>query len=172
MSLQQMGSYAGFSVSTVFTAAALLVAPGAFAQSAAAGANAFVLFPGSWAGEGTVTTSSGTSERIRCRAKYSVSPSGGALHQALRCASDSYKFDVSADVVEEGGAVSGTWTEANRGATGHISGRIADGKLKATIAGPSFTARLKLKTRSDRQTVSIQPQGVEVTGITITLRRG
>ena len=58
----------------------------------------FTGFNGSWSGNGTVVLSNGTTERIRCRASYNVNSTGLGLKQTLRCASDSYKFDLSTDV--------------------------------------------------------------------------
>ena len=159
-------------VSAAFAAALLFAGPHNLARSAVPAGGPFADLTGTWSGEGTVTTSNGTSERIRCKAKYSVSPSGADLHQTLRCASDSYRFDVSADVVYEDGAVSGTWTEATRQASGHLTGRLNGSAVEATIAGTGFTARLALTTRGGQQAVSIRPTDVDVTAITISLRRG
>ncbi len=41
-------------------------------------------------------------ERIRRKASYNVSSTGLGLKQTLRCASDSYKFDLSTDVTSQG----------------------------------------------------------------------
>ncbi|MBV9705623.1 MAG: hypothetical protein JO163_23090 [Methylobacteriaceae bacterium] len=79
---------------------------------------------------------------------------------------------MSADVVYEDGAVSGTWTEATRQASGHLTGRLNGSAVEATIAGTGFTARLALATRGGQQAVSIRPTDVDVTAITIMLRRG
>jgi hypothetical protein len=157
----------------IFTALAgfSIITQSNLALSAETGARPFASMLGSWLGDGSVTSSKGVSEHIRCRAKYSASPSGADLHQVLRCASDSYTFDVSADVVYEDGAVSGTWTEANRDATGHVSGRLDGGQVQATIVGPSFSALLVLTTRGDHQSVSIRPKDVDVTAVSINLRR-
>ena len=141
------------------------------AMSAVAAAGPFTSMLGSWLGDGSVTSSKGVTERIRCRAKYSASPSGGALHQVLRCASDSYKFDVIADVVYDGGALSGTWTEINKKVTGQVEGRIDAVRVQATIAGPSFSAELVMNTRGNHQSVSIRPKDVEITAVSIDLRR-
>ena len=70
--------------------AALLASGSAMAQSA----SPFTNFAGSWSGSGTIAMNDGHSERIRCKAEYEVTPSGIIMHQNLRCASDSYKFDV------------------------------------------------------------------------------
>ena len=131
----------------------------------------FAELSGSWVGEGNITLANGASERIRCRVKYSVSPSGKDLHQDLRCASDSYRFDVLSNVVYQGGAISGTWTETNRKATGHISGSVNGSGITATISGPSVSAEFSLDMRGNQQTVSIRSSGSDVTSVSMTLAR-
>ena len=74
-------------------AALMLSVPVSYAQS-----GPFSGFDGSWSGYGTVAFSDGRSERIRCKASYKINSTGLALKQTLRCASDSYKFDLSTDV--------------------------------------------------------------------------
>ena len=69
---------------------------------------------GNWSGGGTVTLDDGSTERIRCRATYAVGAGGNGLNQTLTCASDSYKFDLASNVIAEGGALSGTWSESSR----------------------------------------------------------
>src|SRR5437899_9208553 len=76
---------------------------------------------GNWAGSGTVTLDDGSKERIRCRASYAVARAN--MTMTLTCASDAYKFELSANVVDEAGAVTGTWTEASRGVSGTLQGR-------------------------------------------------
>lgn len=66
----------------------------------------FTGMAGSWSGSGTISMSDGSRERIRCRANYSVGSGGAALQQQLRCASDSYRFDLSSDLVSEGNSAS------------------------------------------------------------------
>ena len=58
---------------------------------------------GAWTGAGTIALSDGSIERLRCRATYRVGGSETGLQQSLRCASDSYKFDLSSDLVSQGG---------------------------------------------------------------------
>src|SRR3979490_1751036 len=58
----------------------------------------FAGFSGTWSGNGTVSLSDGSTERIRCKADYKVDGSGLGLKQNLHCASDSYKFDLRSDV--------------------------------------------------------------------------
>src|ERR1700686_2562456 len=94
-------------------AALSLSAPSLNAQSAL-----FTNLAGSWSGEGRVDLQDGTSERIRCRASYSVGDGGSTLQQQLRCASDNYRFEVSSSVQSQGGARSGSWSEPTRNVTG------------------------------------------------------
>jgi hypothetical protein len=126
---------------------------------------------GSWSGGGTITVLNGTSERIRCRNIYKVENSGRSLIQDLRCASDSYKFEVRSNVNADGGAVFGTWTETTRNASGNVSGRISGGNIQATVIGPGFTAALAVSTHGSSQTVSIRPVGTDVTAVSISLSR-
>lgn len=67
----------------------------------------------------------------------------------LRCASDSYKFELASDVTR-GGAVTGAWKETRRNVTGLISRMAQPGDLRADINMPGFTAELNIETRSNR----------------------
>jgi hypothetical protein len=62
----------------------------------------FLGLSGHWSGAGTVTMTDGTTERIRCKAAYAVNATGKAVQQTLRCASDSYRFEISSNVISEG----------------------------------------------------------------------
>lgn len=62
----------------------------------------FAGLSGSWTGSGSIALSDGSHERLRCRATYRVDGSGTKLQQTLRCASDSYKVELSSDVVSDG----------------------------------------------------------------------
>ena len=77
--------------STVLCAAALAAGLIGVAQTVrAAEQGPFAGLSGSWSGEGSVTMSNGSHERIRCRATYSMTPADRSLNQGLRCASDSW----------------------------------------------------------------------------------
>src|SRR5260221_12085092 len=91
-------------------------------QASHAQSGPFAGFDGSWAGNGTVSLSDGTTERIRCKADYKVNGSGLGLKQSLHCASDSYKFDLSSDVTSQGDRISGNWSEASRNIFGNLQG--------------------------------------------------
>ena len=70
-------------------------------------ASVFEVMSGQWTGEGTIRTTDGGSERIRCRATYRPHNGGISLRQEMLCASDSYKFQVTSDLVQRAETISG-----------------------------------------------------------------
>jgi hypothetical protein len=148
---------------------AALCLPGSVVQAAVF--SPFAAMAGSWSGGGVLNTSDGQQQRLRCRAAYDVDGSGAALRLNLRCASESYNFDLAGDVQYRGGAISGSWSEATQNASGSISGRATGDHIEAAARGQNFSADLSLTTRGGRQTVSIRPQGTNVTAVSLALDR-
>ena len=140
-------------------------------MSLATPASPFVAMAGTWSGGGVLSTSDGQQEQLRCRAAYDVAGSGEQLRLNLRCASASYNFDLASEVEYRGGAISGSWSEASRNASGTLSGRAAGDHVEAAARGDSFSANLLLTTRGGRQTVSIHPQGTNITSVSLALSR-
>jgi hypothetical protein len=131
----------------------------------------FANMAGSWSGGGALDTSDGGRERLRCRAAYDVGSTGTELRLNIRCASDSYNIDLAGNVQYRGGEIFGSWSEASHNASGTISGRAAGGRIEASARSESFSANLSLATRGNRQTVSIRPQGISITGVSLALER-
>jgi hypothetical protein len=131
----------------------------------------FTAMAGSWSGGGILNMTDGSQERLRCRASYDVGGTGAELRLSLRCASDSYTFDLASDVQYRGGEISGSWSEASRNVSGTISGRAAGGRIEAFAQGDSFSADLSLTTHGNRQTVSIRPQGTSIAAVSLALDR-
>jgi hypothetical protein len=100
-----------------------------------------------------------------------VGENGTRLQQSLRCASDSYRFDVNSNIVSEGGALTGSWSETSRNVSGSVSGRASGSQIQARIDGAGFSANLMVNTRGDRQSVTIESPGHEVTEVSVTLTR-
>jgi hypothetical protein len=131
----------------------------------------FAGLAGNWSGGGTVTLDDGSSERIRCRASYAVSAGGSGLNQNLTCASDSYKFNLSSNVVADGsGTLSGTWSETSRGVNGSLQGRGGNGNFQFVASAPGFNANITLTTRGNRQSVVIRAES-QFRGASISLSR-
>jgi hypothetical protein len=153
-----------------FARAGLLTIALGFAGTAQA-ASPLSPLAGTWSGGGTLTTSDGQQERLRCRAAYDVDRGGSEVSLNLRCASQSYNFDLAGDAAYRGGAISGQWTEASRNASGTISGRASGDHIEAAARGNNFSADLSLTTRGNRQTISIRPQAASVTEVSLALSR-
>jgi hypothetical protein len=128
----------------------------------------FAGFNGVWSGNGTVALSDGTTERIRCKADYKVDGTGLGLKQNLRCASDSYKFDLSSDVTSQGDRIFGSWSEASRNVFGNLQGTAGGGQIDVFVEASGFAANLSLRTNGNKQTVQINSKG-EIRGVTITM---
>jgi hypothetical protein len=152
--------------------AAAIFAAIAFQPIDARAAGPFAGLAGNWTGSGTISMKSGTNERIRCRATYSIDPDGNSLTQVLRCASDSYKFNVDSTVTANAGSISGSWTETTRNATGNVTGSINGPVIEVLVTGVGFTAGISILTRDGKQAVAIQPSGgTDVVGVRVVLRR-
>jgi len=128
----------------------------------------FAGFSGAWSGNGTVALSDGTTERIRCKADYKVDGTGLGLKQNLRCASDSYKFDLTSDVTSQGDRIHGSWSEASRNIFGDLQGTAGGGQIDVFVEANGFAANLTLRTSGNKQTVQITSKG-EIRGVTITM---
>jgi hypothetical protein len=142
--------------------------------SARANDGPFHEFDGSWTGTGTLRPSNGAAERIRCNANYR--PRGSSQHEIdlqLRCASDSYNFDLSGQfTADEQNQVSGRWTERTRSVGGTAVGNAQGDRLQLHIESAGFAADLVMLTRNRRQSVTIDSQGGgQIVKASITLSR-
>jgi hypothetical protein len=153
----------------IFAAVTLLVASVASSASHAQ-SGPFAGMAGNWSGGGSVALDDGSSERIRCRASYAVGAGGNGLNLSLTCASDSYRFNLTANVVSEGGALSGTWSEGSRNVNGNLEGRGTNGNVQVVASAPGFTANISLTTRGNKQSVVMKAES-QFKGATISLTR-
>lgn len=131
----------------------------------------FANFAGSWSGSGSITIAEGGTERIRCRGTYTVDGSGNNLHQVLRCASDSYKFELTSDIAAKGNNITGSWSEASRGVNGSVEGSIANGQVTALVQTNGYAATFNVTTRGNKQSVAISSKG-ELRAVNISLAKG
>ncbi len=132
----------------------------------------FAGFPGAWTGGGDVGMTNGSVEKIRCTAKYSTGAARDALHVNVRCASDSYKVHILIDVQAQGSALSGTWLETTRQASGEVTGQIpASGQIQASLTGLGFGIQLAATTNGKQQAITIQSQNTDVETVNIALRK-
>lgn len=150
----------------LFGAFVLGVAP----TSALAGP--FSEFRGSWTGSGTIRPQNGEPEGIRCRASYK--PRGEhELEAHLRCASDSYNFDLTGHfVADEHSQVTGQWTENSRNVGGTALGNIHGDRLIVRVEAPGLSADLTMVMHGRRQSVTISSFGAgQIVKATVSLGR-
>ena len=141
------------------------------ASAAAAPVGPFVGLSGVWSGHGQIHLSDGSKENLRCRATYQVDVGGKAMHQVLRCASDSYNFELRSDVESQGEQISGNWSELTRSISGKLSGQARRGRIEVRVQSDIFNAEVTLISLGDRQTVTISSPGSQINGVAISLRR-
>jgi hypothetical protein len=128
----------------------------------------FAGLAGGWHGGGTVNLDDGSTERIRCRANYAVG--GASMDMTLTCASDAYRFNLQANVVSQGGAISGSWSESSRNVSGSLQGRGGNGSFQVVAAAAGFNADISLSTRGNKQSIVMRADS-QFRGASISLSR-
>lgn len=152
--------------------AALIVAAGSSGMTAAAEQpGIFLSLSGDWSGDGMVATKAGSNEPIRCRAKYIVNDRGDNLQQQLRCASDSYKFEINSSMSYVNGGITGTWADAVANVAGQLTGNVYPDRIKGSVNGSLFSAAVAVVTDGTRQSVSIEPTGTSIKSVSITMKK-
>jgi len=93
------------------------------------------------------------------------------MKQTLRCASDSYRFDLTTDVTAQGNNVSGRWSETSRNLNGDLQGSVNGGKISVFVTANGFAGSLSVTTQGNRQNVSLDSKS-DLRGVAITMTRG
>ena len=149
-------------------AAAVLFVTAVASSESKAQSGPFAPLAGTWSGGGVVTLDDGSTERIRCRAKYA--PVGPTMEMSLTCASDAYKFNLGANVKAEGGAIAGTWTETSRNISGALQGKGSGGNYELVASTAGFNSNISLKTSGNKQSVRMRADS-QFRGADITLSK-
>jgi hypothetical protein len=126
---------------------------------------------GAWTGSGIVNLREGGKERVRCKANYSVKNSGFGIDQELTCASDAYKFEMTANIVQQGEQLSGIWFESVHRVAGKVVGRSNGSQIQVRAEGDTFTAMLNVTTHGDKQQLVMESPGSKVELVTIALSK-
>ncbi len=150
---------------TAIVAAFLFIASSGYAQNT----HPFFKYGGNWTGGGFLHLSDETKERIRCRARFTHSEIN--LTISLRCAGDSYNFDVLSDLSSNGRMVSGEWSESNLGINGSVSGQLIGDNIRAVIESMAFNATFELIISGEKQQVKILSPGSQISAVLIWLSR-
>ena len=134
-------------------------------------AHLFAQMAGTWTGGGSIELTGDIKENLRCRANYNYGATNSSLALSIRCASDNYKFELSSNVVERSGRISGTWSEAAYKVSGQIAGRIQGNHIAATANGDSFTSDLAVTTAANRMSVTMTPKATYVISVKMAFNR-
>jgi hypothetical protein len=131
----------------------------------------FAAVAGGWSGGGVISLTNDITERLRCRADHTFNRGASSLALNIRCASDNYKFELTSNVVERRGQITGQWKEASYGVSGSINGRVAGNRITALAQGDKFTSDISVTTTGNRQTVSLTPKATYIISVQIALNR-
>ena len=158
---------------TAIPACALVAAIAMPPLPASAADGPFAEFPGSWSGGGTLKPENGAAERIRCNANYRQGSAPNEISLQLRCASDSYNFDLSGEFAVDGqNQVNGRWTERTRSVGGTAVGNMSRDRLQLHVESAGFSAELVMVTKNKHQSVIIDSHGAgQVVKASISLNR-
>jgi hypothetical protein len=131
----------------------------------------FANVAGSWSGSGSMKPSDGPRERVRCKVDYIVKNAGQSVKMNVRCASDAYKMDLSANIDQNGTALSGNWFESQYRQGGKISGQNVSGLIEAKVESDTITALLTVRTNGNHQTFVMESPGAWISQVSIELVR-
>jgi hypothetical protein len=126
---------------------------------------------GSWSGAGSMKPSDGPRERVRCKVDYIVKNEGQSVRMSVRCASDAYKMELSANIDQKGSVLSGNWFESQYRQGGKISGQNINGLIDAKIESDTITALLTVRTNGNRQSFAMESPGAWISQVSIDLSR-
>jgi len=126
---------------------------------------------GTWSGSGSMKPSDGPQENVRCKVVYSVKKPGRSLGLDLRCASEAYKMVLSANIEQNGTALSGNWFESEYRQGGKISGTSVDGLIEARVEGDTVAALVTIRTKGNHQSFVMEAPGAWVSQVAIELNK-
>lgn len=144
------------------------------APESAPAASPFASLAGWWGGDGRLSFKDGKVEQVKCRATYFIEAEGKSLKQTVRCASGSGKIEVSSNVAEAGGKLSGTWSEQVYGLSGSLDGEVTPRGFRVAVKNEAngAAANMEIVVRDVRQIVELQFHSETLIGLTLVLQKG
>jgi hypothetical protein len=124
---------------------------------------------GGWSGGGMMKPSDGPRERVRCKINYIPKNEGQSLKMEVRCASDAYKMNLTANIDQKGSAISGDWFESEYRQGGKVSGQSSEGLIEAKVESQTVVALLTVRTKGNRQSFEMESPGLWVSEVQIDL---
>jgi hypothetical protein len=137
--------------STEVTAAS--IAPQDDDESDDAGKNPFV---GEWRGVGWLAGSNGVRERLRCQATHTERGEGEHALHILRCGNERFQIDLTSNLRQRNGRISGSWREASHNLRGGVSGGRNGDRLNLFMRSDNVTASLHATVKGCSQSIGIR----------------
>ena len=131
----------------------------------------FAQLAGSWHGTGHVRWSDGSNGHVTCRSNYIQKPGGSELTLAIRCESETSKIDMKSNISNEGGRLSGTWSEKNFGLEGDIDGSSSANKLSMRITG-QLLGSMTVSVNGATHNIDISVNGPGFNSVSIAFSKG
>jgi hypothetical protein len=122
--------------------AAAVLALAAMPGQATAMSSPFAAMSGLWSGGGVITMANGAS----------------------------FTFELQSNVAHDNGTVSGTWAEMTRHVGGNIDGVARGNQIQVRVSG-TLSALLAMRTSANKQSISIEAPGSEMSSVAISLNR-
>ncbi|MET0408582.1 MAG: hypothetical protein ABW006_09460 [Hyphomicrobium sp.] len=136
----------------------------------AASDDPFVTLAGTWSGSGTARFDSGKTESLRCKGYYTNNGGPHNLGLSIRCANASAKIELRANLVDAGGAVSGSWEERTYNQSGTVAGRATPDRMTLSITG-GISGTMTVAISGGSHTVTVASSGPSFKGVHITMSR-
>lgn len=127
---------------------------------------------GWWKGEGRLGFQEGQTESVTCRATYGTGDNANSLEQNVRCASSSGKVEIKSTIINDGGKLSGTWTERVYNLVGDLNGAITERGYRVSVIGSDLSAEMEIIAKNGMQIIEIKFNGNTLRGLTLVLKKG
>ena len=125
---------------------------------------------GTWNGSGVAKFDGGRTESLRCKGYYTNTGGPHNLGISIRCANASAKVELRANLVDTGGAVTGSWEERTYNQSGSVTGRASANRLNLSISGGIAGSMLVTVNRGSHS-VAVLTSGPSLKGINISMSR-
>ena len=133
---------------------------------------AFEGLPGRWMGKGLLGFKDGKRESVTCRVTYFMSDDRAALKQNIRCASPSGKVEVKSEVKNDGGKLTGSWSELIYNLAGDLTGEVTPKGLRVHVKAADLNASMDVIVKGTKQIIEINFNSATLIGMTLVLDKG
>jgi hypothetical protein len=130
--------------------------------------NALSGLTGSWGGNGVIKYTDGSTERMRCNARYTGG--GSDMAMAINCSSSARNIDLSGKLHNSNGRISGNWAESTLGLSGSASGKASAGHLNLGLGG-GVSGSMSVTYAGSHQDVGISVEGAALQSVSMTLSK-